>query len=351
VVLYHYFLEIPGRQFCQFGTSGVDVFFLISGFVMVHSWREGQTPWDFWFKRILRIYPMYWLTLGILIVLTALGKLPLGISTYTSGDFLSSLFLYAQKSSNGGDFPLLPPAWTLVCEIYFYLLFGLCLWVKILTRIIGLLGFFFLICLVIWSLGGSKNYTISAYTNPILFEFLIGSILALVYRNSFTDPALIWLGKWGRIVAISLIAAGLSGIFANQHHVHGIISSEEHFTYFALPATLLMGGLLIAERSGLQLKNQGVFLLGSSSYAIYLFHLLFIDFSLRVFNRLMPLANNGIIEGLKAVSSIGIAIIGGIFIHLLIERLLIKKINGLLRNRHTFTTSPKSEVSGPAPSN
>ena len=105
------------------GISGVDLFFTISGFVMVvvtrgKFQRVGEMG-RFLYNRLTRVYPMYWTyTLVSLAAFTILGSTAL-----TEDNLFRSLLLIPQNKM-----PLLSVGWTLIHEVYFYLAFTLLLW-------------------------------------------------------------------------------------------------------------------------------------------------------------------------------------------------------------------------------
>lgn len=105
-----------------FGRIGVDIFFIISGFVMVHSTRElwGQPNQflKFLFRRAVRIYPVYW-QFSLLVLALYILQPGWVNSSYAAPDTTKSLLLLPQDSV-----ALLTVSWSLVHEVYFYLVFA-----------------------------------------------------------------------------------------------------------------------------------------------------------------------------------------------------------------------------------
>ncbi len=110
------------------GAAGVDVFFVISGFVLWTACEaRPTTPGAFLLARAERVLPLYWIaTLAVAAV--ALWR-PEALSiVYLQGrHLLLSLLLIPHDDPMGGPFPLLPTGWTLTYEAFFYLVMALAL--------------------------------------------------------------------------------------------------------------------------------------------------------------------------------------------------------------------------------
>src|SRR4028119_2163492 len=113
----------------QAGWSGVDYFFVLSGFIMVYVHRSAIGKKDqlksFLVKRAVRIYPIYWIiTLTLLFFFIVIPGFAdnqnLGL-----GYVIGSLLLIPQN-----EWPILLVGWTLIYELYFYFLFSIAIWLK-----------------------------------------------------------------------------------------------------------------------------------------------------------------------------------------------------------------------------
>lgn len=108
------------------GLWGVDLFFVISGFIMCHATaRSGR---NFFLKRIIRIVPLYWL--GTLFIYALALTLPQLLNTTTANpvDLLKSL-LFIPFIKGGIPVPIVFQGWTLNYEMFFYGLF----WISLLV--------------------------------------------------------------------------------------------------------------------------------------------------------------------------------------------------------------------------
>ena len=109
----------------MFGGAGVDIFFVISGFIMVYTTMDREiTPWSFMADRIARIVPAYWAaTLGVFFLALVAPSL-LQTSHMQWGELFKSLVFVPFRKANGLVQPVLFVGWTLNYEMFFYLMFA-----------------------------------------------------------------------------------------------------------------------------------------------------------------------------------------------------------------------------------
>ncbi len=170
----------------DFGLSGVDVFFVISGFIMtVTTARTDMTAGKFLLKRVIRVVPLYWL-LTFAIAVDWLIRPPgpaLDAQAVTAATVIESLLFIPHFSNVFPDkvWPLLVPGWTLDFEMFFYLVFAASLFLvpsrrlSVLTAVLGCLA-------AVGALWGP--FAVAAaqiYTSPLLLEFLAGAWIGLSY--------------------------------------------------------------------------------------------------------------------------------------------------------------------------
>ena len=117
VVLTHTLGEYDDLR--SFGGFGVDVFFVISGFVIYLITDSGHK--NFFVKRLIRIVPIYWLfTIGISIIALLEPQL-LRSASFDVTQIIASLFFIPYWTENAGFAPILTLGWTLNFEMLFYL--------------------------------------------------------------------------------------------------------------------------------------------------------------------------------------------------------------------------------------
>ena len=255
-------VEIPFPNMAVFGHFGVDLFFVISGFVMiyVHSDMYGQigAPYNFLRKRVKRVVPIYWLLTAIAVLLL-LGRPD--VFSYRSGiewDWVIASFLFIPwETSYGLDSPVLGVGWTLNYEMYFYFLFAVSLFF---SRRVGLLAMmiFLVISAVIGFYLKIDEPLVEMLVSPLLLEFVCGCLLAVAFLK--TQGKVFRHGKF--LAACGAVILGVSFFRMPDSHLDRLI-------WWGGPSALLLAGFLGMEWS----KSRGISAvarLGDASYSAYL---------------------------------------------------------------------------------
>lgn len=256
VVLHHArnpqpWLFNPMEHFQSFAW-GVDIFFLISGFIMYVAARHESLS-DFLVRRLIRVVPLYWVaTLAFVLVSTKLQ--PWTISADDGARIIKSMLFipHSNPRENGEIFPYLIPGWTLNYEMFFYAIFFVGLLVGRLAWVVSL------VMMALLLVGGALNpgdVILRAYTRPYISEFLCGFWVGWLYVR--------YPIRCGWSVCLYLGALGL--IF-----VQYAVRPEYRFAARALLATMILVGALAHD----QWLRQSKFLrdIGDASYSIYLSH-------------------------------------------------------------------------------
>lgn len=184
------------------GPMGVDIFFVISGFI-IGQVNQQTTPIDFLAKRAIRIIPLYWFVTLFYCSLSLFTKL-LPAFSFTVPRLMESLLFIPNYDSTGHIWPLVVPGWSLNYEVFFYVLFAAGLAfnrpLQIVATVIGILTFAGLI----W---GPKGAFAQTYTNSLMLEFVMGlagaRFLPLIPKIH---------GRW---ISLILLASGALGIAVN----------------------------------------------------------------------------------------------------------------------------------------
>jgi peptidoglycan/LPS O-acetylase OafA/YrhL len=283
-------LQLPGLlpRF-DVGVAGVDLFFVISGFIMVYASERlfGQPGGvrQFYLRRIARIVPMYWLATTALLayVLVRYGDIRAIAGDDGAALITSSYLFYPHVRPDGSGLPLLGVGWTLNYEMFFYALFGLSLVVRRRFAVPAVATLFCLL-VAIRTFHPQIAEPFNSWFNPLILEFVFGMGIAVAFRAGVRLP--VWL-VW-TLVALGLAALGWSWYAA---HLFGP-SSWPRIAIWGLPALAIVGALALAERPAPKnLFWRAAGFLGDASYSIYLFHTLALGLPLIALGRWIAPAN------------------------------------------------------------
>lgn len=246
------------------GFGGVDLFFVISGFVMVWTTRDlqgraGAVP-GFAFARAARIYPLWWLVCGALVAVWLVRPEWVYASHHTQApDILRSLLLVPAPT-----LPLHAVGWTLIHELWFYLVFAALLlaparWLP------GLLGLWALVVAgAALALPAPQSPLLALVRHPLTLEFILGAGVGLMATRG------IWPAP-GLLVQVGLVWMAVAAIAARSDANVLFAGEWWRVVAFGLPSALLVWGLAGMERQGWRAPRFGV-RLGDWSYALYLIH-------------------------------------------------------------------------------
>ncbi len=248
--------------------SGVDIFFVLSGYVMVASTRGRRiAPAAFIRRRLARIAPLYWLVTTVIVVALLAGLNPVGIASWQWRDIAASFLFLGVERSDGYAGPLLGVGWTLAYEAFFYAIFGLALLSR--ARVAAIAAATILACVLFGVIAQPSSFIGQFYTAPILLEFALGAGLAHLSLNRFGGIAL-GLGVAGLATgAVVLATFAPSGDLITP----GGDGAIWRTVCFGAPAALVVGGAVALERSDVVCRNQFFLDQGDASYALYLIHL------------------------------------------------------------------------------
>lgn len=278
VVVVHYHgtaaarqLEFPLLSRLDFAAAGVDIFFVISGFIMeLSASRDGRhlTAGGFLLRRAIRILPLYW-TLTVLAYSAALvlGK---GVHAQTSlQQFLLSMLLLPDRASDGSAAYIISVAWSLSYEAYFYLVFALLLQMAP-SRRLAILSVLFVATSFVGALVRPDALVLKLATDPMTLEFLMGAMLARLYRQGV---------RVGPAISAGLFLAGVLGLaFAfDTADLH-----EWRLLRWGLPAAVLVASTVLGEARLPALVMRSMSYLGDISYSLYLSHFLSIALFVRI---------------------------------------------------------------------
>ncbi len=339
VVLFHGNAMVAARYglpplsgFFSFGFSGVHLFFVLSGFIILSAHRQdiGRPGRMLYYlgRRFVRIYPLYWLAF------LAWGGWRLFAGRMALSEFLPNALWFSQGT---GAKLAIPVSWTLLYEISFYGLFGL----LILNRWLGIAGLAAWLAAVAWNYGQPGHYLLHPFN--LLFGF--GLIAALGFS---------WLRARERPLrnALGLASLGLGVLLFAATADHYASLNLDTTAWPEHPVTILGFGLASAllllsaaadpvERffAGFRFAS----LLGNASYSVYLVHL---QIERMAVDMTKPLgwvwhsAQSPAIADVLLAWIAGAALALGILVHLGIERPLL----AWLRRRLARPSAAKAQL-------
>ena len=225
------------------GAAGVDLFFVISGFVMVYSseslFGRSDGPRRFFLRRLARIAPLYWaVTAAIILYIYAAHGAQLW-AIYSPASLVASFLFWPYPRIDGFAFPVHLLGWTLNFEMFFYAVFAVAI---LLPRRAAVTA----VCVAFAALVAVGRTLVlplpfQFWANPIILEFCLGMLIALIYREGFRLPV---AGAW----ALG-IAASLTG-FAAMLDLAGAWGEIGASLIWGLPSAALVASCALSRRHG-----------------------------------------------------------------------------------------------------
>lgn len=264
-----------------YGQQGVDVFFVISGFIMTLVSKRETRPLAFLRARAIRVVPLYWVCTLAWAALFGFGPV---------SHLIQSLLFWPHLAPNGLAWPVIPQGWTLTYEAFFYAVFALSLLAPHRWRF-AVLSAVLTALVALGLIAQPQNLAAGSFTNSVMLEFLAGAALQIVWRRE-------WLP--GLIGSASMVAAGVAAFVLLRHVEPGAIRC----LVWGLPSLAIVAGGLGVERAGWLPRSRFLLALGDASFALYLTHRFALEQIKAIFSSLpTPLAIAGVV-----VVSAGIAL-------------------------------------------
>lgn len=314
----------------KFGSFGVDIFFVISGFVMSMIIANGEGPGRFLLNRLARIVPLYWVfTTGILVIAAVRPDL-LNSTTADLGNYLKSLFFIPYIKENGFLWPMLVVGWTLNYEMFFYA----CLWLSLiafgkrffLSTALLITGF----CILPGHL--IENRTLNLFFGDFMvFEFLAGMILYQIVARKFFE----------KIPALWFLFAAIAA-FCFMAYMESFVCDKIPVV-FGPPSVILVYSVIRLESSIDALPKwlvERLVEMGDASYATYLSHYYIVAAFRRVLHERYDLIDPYTPVGVLAI--ITLALIAGHFFYVFLDKPMSrwtrKRLERVINQPHLFRT-------------
>lgn len=345
VALHHAILSLNGAKALQGtvwadvadkGWLGVDLFFILSGFIIAHSNGKSLSRWSmpvvkkFLFKRFARIFPAHLFVMAlcglVVAAATASGAFmdPQGIYTWDS--FMGQLFLL-NGLGLGEPRGWNVPTWSIGSEFLAYLAFPLFALAGAkyfrsprLCALLGLGLFFGTLSLALVLNNGQKFMLDFQYTSVrVLSEFIGGMLLYRFYRH---------LGP--KLFAWPLIGLGLAGLLGHIFIIAPTLGAFYDWVGLLSFFPLILGASLVGSA-----KTAGPWeFLGKISYGLYLIHSLVI----MGLNQIPFLGDS---PYLSLSLFIFLSVFGGAFVYFWVERPCQKRLLGLFVGKWSYPANIK----------
>jgi exopolysaccharide production protein ExoZ len=238
------------------GSFGVDIFFVISGFIISYSAETCSGPIQFMGRRAIRVAPTYWL---LTILLFSIAYYAPDMLRSTKGDFynlLKSLLFIPYVKESGSVQPILFVGWTLNYEMFFYALFALSMGLT--RRPAVLVTCAFVAMAIVGYTIHPEPVAAAFYTSGIVLEFAAGIWIFKIYQARDFRP---FAG------ASAFVPLGIGALVAQM--AWPIPFPRE--VSFGIPAAVTVFGSLSWRMPEKGLASIAV-ILGDASYSLYLTH-------------------------------------------------------------------------------
>ncbi len=311
----------------NFGACGVDIFFAISGFIVSqvavrfadrNAVHRSAAAREFLTRRITRIFPLYWILTIVVILIGELGRHKIH---WHSFNWLPTLLLLPSPLHLGSA-PLLSLGWSLMFEMYFYvILAAFMVWAP--RSLVRNTAMFLCGMVIMGTLVGIHRPLLAIWMNPIVLEFVFGCVIGLVFsrtrRNATTTMS---IGPWLTAIGAVLLAATIFTGYGKASEQDWIMAGYDGWLrvcVWGVPSALLVAGVIFWNpqmRSG---PARLLVFLGDASYSIYLCTIparSVVEHFWRVFGRFG--ADTGVFLGATFCTAVGV------MCYLLVERPLMR---------------------------
>jgi exopolysaccharide production protein ExoZ len=306
-------------------TAGVDIFFVISGFIMVHASRglfgRGGAVWTFLAARITRIVPLYWAATSLYCCILLLTPDILNSEAPTLAQIVASYLFWPVERADGFIQPIFSLGWTLNYEMFFYVLFALAIGMprgRAIASVVGILA-------ALVALGALASLPVAPtfWTRPIILEFAFGMGIGVARYKNWRLPG---------AVRLSLVAGALiwlaAGPFAPLTQTEWYVLVNNGVPAVCLVAAAALGHARQRPEGG---PERLMVLMGDASYALYLSH----PFVIRAVRQILLVAGIGSSLSYSGFVTLCVLITAllSIPIHLYFERPMTRQARAFLGQR------------------
>ena len=296
------------------GSRGVDVFFVISGFIIAYIGTA--KPAQFFRRRLIRVVPFYWAATLFVFAMVVVAPHLFRSTTSSVPHLVTSLLFIPHEAVTGEMQPTLLLGWSLNFEMFFYVLFAMALRISPRWSPAVCVGWIVGFVIAIHTLAG-HSAIMNFYARPIVLEFCYGIAVFYVFRwcSARKDRlAQIVALKWLLVV---VLVANLVALNVFEEHYREAVP---RYLVAGIPAFFIVASALVLERVyGLTTNNRLIYLLGEASYIVYLVHPYIVFTVLRVLVKDAGALSSPVLVALIA-ALLALTSVIAIAIHVLFEK-------------------------------
>jgi len=312
---------------------GVDIFFVISGFIMIYTTIDlfGQpgAASTFLTRRLIRIAPLYWLMTALLILVAIFTPHYLNVPIESWRSVVTSYMFIPDVRGNGEARPILASGWTLNYEMFFYAIFACSLTLPLRRGLLWIVGFFIFLS-VAGFMTALPGAALPFWTDSIILEFVLGILVGLLClsKRSLSVRSASLLAA-----AAVLLAIALGPIWSCNQILPRFIQA-------GVPAALLVAAAALGPALPSTSFVMCLAAVGDASYSLYLTH----PFVLRPLRNIWIWLDGGSLPlSLYVIVCIFVAAAAAIVCCWLIERPLTATLQRMTRN----LVRPRKETVAP----
>lgn len=323
IVVYHSFVQLErfglDRPAPQILSSGVDIFFVISGYIIWHiTFKNNVSRTTFVRHRLTRIVPLYWAITTLYLAVLLIEPEWMQGGKYSLYHVIASYLFVATPHPAHPlmMWPLVVAGWSLNSEMFFYLLFTFGLFLSPKMRFLALEVVILALVGLHCTLDPPINSVWGFYTSSIMLEFGFGIALGYYCSKSPSVPPLI---------AAAVFFTGVLGFAAAA--TFELLPSLQGVSY-GIPSLLVVAGAVLYERARYLPRFKVPQLIGDSSYSLYLTHGAVLSGLAQLWRHFAPVAMPGTLNIIAfAVVGLSLATIVGLLTYKAVEQPLLRGLS------------------------
>ena len=277
-VVYFHTTSVAGLKLdWDVGSRGVDVFFVISGFIIAYIGTS--KPEQFFRRRLIRVVPFYWAATLFVFAMVLVVPHLFHSTTSSVPHLVTSLLFIPHEAPTGEMQPTLLLGWSLNFEMFFYVVFAIALGVSPKRAPLLCAGWIVAFVFAIHTFASNSDI-MNFYARPIVLEFCYG--IGVYYLFTWCSAR---KQRLAQIAALKwlLLAVFVGSLIALNVFEEYCRDQVPRYLIAGIPSFFIVLSALLLERIyGLASKNRLIYLLGEASYIIYLIHPYIIFTVLRV---------------------------------------------------------------------